>query len=146
MLLGEAVDAGDGGADAAVALADVVAEDAGDDEDKRQNGKGQQGQPPVDGEHDDGHDGEVEEIVHDGQHAGGEHVVDGVDIGGEARDQPAHGMGVKEADVHALHVAEDVAAQIEHDLLAGPLHQVGLDELKEIGAQQRAQINGRQSR
>jgi hypothetical protein len=35
--------------------------------------------------------------------------------------------------VHALHVAEDVAAQVEHDLLAGPLHQVGLDELKEIG-------------
>jgi hypothetical protein len=42
-------------------------------------------------------------------------------------------MRVEEAHVHALHVAEDVAAQVEHDLLAGPLHQVGLDEFEEIG-------------
>ena len=33
--------------------------------------------------------------------------------------------------VHALQVAEDLAAQIEHDLLAGPLHQVGLEELQD---------------
>ncbi len=81
-------------------------------------------------EHDDGHDGEVEKVVDDGQHAGGKHFVDGVHVGGEAGDQAADGMGVKEADVHALHVAEDVAAQIEHDLLAGPLHQVGLNEFE----------------
>ncbi len=81
-------------------------------------------------EHHDGHDGEVEEVVDDGQHAGGEHFVDGVHVGGDAGDQAADGVGVKEADVHALHVAEDVAAQIEHELLAGPLHQVGLDELE----------------
>ncbi len=49
VLLGEAVDAGDGGADAAEALADVVAEEARDDEDQRQHGEGQQRQPPVDG-------------------------------------------------------------------------------------------------
>ena len=46
------------------------------------------------------------------------------------------GVLVKEADVHALHMAEDVAAQVEHDLLAGPLHQVGLNELKEVGGDQ----------
>ncbi len=140
MLLGEAVDAADGGADAAVALADVVAEEARDDEDQRQDGEGQKGQPPVDGEHHDGHHGEVEEVVHDGQNARGEHLVDGVHVGGDAGDQAAHGVGVEEADVHALHVAEDLAAQVEHQLLAGPLHQVGLNELKEVGQQQRGQV------
>jgi hypothetical protein len=53
-------------------------------------------------------------------------------------------MGVEEADVHALHVAEDVAAQVKHDLLAGPLHQVSLNELKEIGAEQGSHIDGGQ--
>ena len=60
VFLGKAVDARDGGADAAVALADVVAEDARDDENQRQHGEGEQRQPPTDGEHDDGHDGEHE--------------------------------------------------------------------------------------
>jgi len=32
--------------------------------------------------------------------------------------------------MHALEVAEDLGAEIEHDLLAGPLHEVGLDELQ----------------
>ena len=133
VFLGKAVDAGDGGAHAAVALANAVAEEARDDEDERQNREGQQRQPPVDVEHHDGHDGEGEEVVDDGENAAGEHFVDGVDVGGDARDQAAHGMGIEEADVHALHVAEDVAAQVEHDLLAGPLHQVGLDKFEEIG-------------
>ena len=75
---------------------------------------------------------EGEEVVDDGQDAAGEHLVDGVDVGGEAGDQAADGVRVEEADVHALHVAEDVAAQIEHDLLAGPLHQVGLNEFEEV--------------
>ena len=132
VFLGEAVDAGDGGADAAEALAHVVAEDAGDDQDERQHGEGDQRQPPVDAEHDGGHDDQVEEVVHDGQHAGGKHIVDGVHVGGEPGDQAAHGVSVEEADVHALHVAEDVAAQVEHDLLPRPLHQVSLNELKEI--------------
>jgi hypothetical protein len=57
-------------------------------------------------------------------------IVDGVHVGGKPGDEAAHGMIVKEADVHALHVAEDIAAQVEHDLLAGPLHQVGLNKFK----------------
>ena len=92
-------------------------------------------------QHHDGHDGEGEEVVDDGQNAAGEHFVDGVHVGGDAGDQAAHGMGVKEADVHALHVAEDVAAQVEHDLLAGPLHQVGLNELEEIRGDERTEID-----
>ena len=86
-----------------------------------------------------------EEVVDDGEHAAGEHLVDGVHVGGEAGDQAADGVRVEEADVHALHVAEDVAAQIEHDLLAGPLHQVGLNEFEEVGGKSaRPRINGGQ--
>ncbi len=115
-------------------------------EDERKDGEGEQRQPPVDVEHDDGHDGEGEEVVDDGEDAGGEHLVDGVDVGGEAGDQAADGVGVEEADVHALHVAEDVAAQVEHDFLAGPLHQVGLDEFEEIGRDLREQVDERKTR
>ena len=142
VFLGEAVDAGDGGADAAVAFADAVAEQARDEQDERQDGEGQQREPPVDAEHHDGHDGEREEVVDDGEDAAGEHFIDGVDVGGDAGDQAAHGVGVEEADVHALHVAEDVAAQVEHDLLSGPLHQVGLDEFEEIGGDGATEVDG----
>ena len=84
---------------------------------------------------------EHEEVVDDGEHAGGEHLVDGVHVGGEARDQAADGVRVEEADVHALHVAEDLAAQVEHDLLAGPLHQVGLNKLQTEGQDQRGEVD-----
>ncbi len=132
VFLREAVDAGDGGADAAVALANTVAEEARNDEDQRQNGKRQQRQPPVNVEHHDGHDGEGEEVVDDGQDPASEHFVDGVDVGRNASDESTNCVRIEEADVHALHVAEDVAAQVEHDFLAGPLHQVCLNELEEI--------------
>ncbi len=61
---------------------------------------------------------------------GGEHLVQRVHVGGDPRDQSADGVLVEEADVHVLQVAEDLAAQIEHDLLAGPLHGVGLDKFQ----------------
>ena len=130
-----------GSAHAAIALANMVAEDARDDENQRQNGEGQKRQPPIDGEHDGGHDGQREGVIDDGQHAVGKHVVDGVHVGGEARDQAADGVNIEESDVHALHVAENVAAQIEHDLLADPLHQVNLDELEEVGRDQECEVN-----
>jgi len=42
--------------------------------------------------------------------------------------------------VHALQVAEDLGAEIEHDLLAGPLHKVGLDELEREGERERGEV------
>ena len=53
VFLREAVDARDGGAHAAVALAHVLAEDARDEQDEGQHGEGQQRQPPVHAQHDD---------------------------------------------------------------------------------------------
>ena len=140
VLLHVAVDPGDGGANAAVALAHMVAEDAGDVQDRRQDGECQQRQPPVHAQHDDDDEGEGEDVLEDREDAGGEHLVEGIDVGGDTRDQPADRVMVEEAGRHALDVAEDLAAQIEHDLLAGPLHQVGLDKLQDIGNEQRAEI------
>ena len=144
VFLREAVDAGDGGADSAVAFAHAVAEHARDQQDERENRESEQRQPPLDLEHHDGHEGEREEVVDDGENAAGEHFVDGVDVGGDAGDEAAYGVGIEEADVHALHVAEDVAAQVEHDLLAGPLHQVGLDELEQVGRNLADEVDDRE--
>ncbi len=72
--------------------------------------------------------------------AGGEHLVERVYVGGDTRDQTANGVFVKEADVHVLQVAEDLAAQIEHYLLAGPLHGVGLDEFQRKSQDQKSNI------
>ena len=101
----------------------------------------QQRQPPVDAEHHDAHDGQGEEVVHDGQDAAGEHFIDGIHVGREPRNQAPHRMGVEEAHVQLLHVAEDVAAQVEHDLLPDPLHQIGLDEFEQVRRQQRDDVD-----
>ena len=76
-------------------------------------------------------------------HARGEHLVQRVHIGGDAGDEAADGIFVEENDILRLDVAEDLAAQIEHDLLAGPLHQVGLDELEEERHAKRGEIKAR---
>src|SRR5581483_2100111 len=101
----------------------------------------QQRKPPVDTEHYDGHDGERKKVVDDGENSAREHLVDGIDVGGEARDKAADRVGVEKAYVQALHLAEYLTSQIEHDLLPGPLHQVGLDEFEEIRADLEAKIN-----
>src|SRR5579863_8812575 len=141
VLLGEAVDACDRCPDPTIALAHTVAEDARDDEDYGENGEGQQGQPPVDAKHHDGHDRQREEVVDDSQNAAREHLVDRIHVGGETRDQTPDRIRVEEADVQSLHVAEDLAAQVEHDLLAGPLHQVSLNELEQIGRDLQTEID-----
>ena len=92
-------------------------------------------------EHDDQDPDQDEDIFKDGDDAGGEHLIQRVDVGGDARDQAADRVLVEEADVHALQMAEDLAAQVEHDLLAGPLHQVGLGEFQSEAEQQQSKID-----
>ncbi len=91
------------------------------------DGEREQGERPAHPQHDDDDEGEDEDVFEDGEDAGGEHLVERVDVGGDAGDEAADGVAVEEGDVHALDVAEDLAAEIEHDLLAGPLHEVGLE-------------------
>ena len=73
---------------------------------------------------------EDEDILEDGEDAGGEHLVERVDVGGDAGDETADGVVIEEGGVHALQMAEDLAAHVEHDLLAGPLHEVGLQRTR----------------
>ena len=140
VLLGEGVDFGGGRALAAVALAHLAAEDAGDEEDCGNDEEGEQGERPAHAHHDDDGEAEHEDVVEDGQDAGGEHLVEGVDIGGDAGDETADGILVVEGGGHALEVAEDLATHVEHDLLAGPLHEVGLEEFEEEGEKERGEV------
>ena len=140
------VDAGDGDADAAIGIANLVAENLGGDHDERQHGKSDQRQLPVHAQHHAENAEEHEEVFEDGDHAGGEHFVQGVNVGGDARDQAADGILVEEGNVQPLQMAENLAAEIEHHFLAGPLHEVGLQELEQETEDQQADIDGRDLR
>ena len=141
MLLGKGVDARNGGANAAVGVAHAVAEDAGDEQDDRQHGKGDQCQPPTHSQHDHHNADQHEDIFKDREDAGGEHLVEGVYVGGESRNKAAYRIAVEEGDVHSLQVAEDLRAHVIHDLLAGPLHEVGLGELEHVGEAECADVD-----
>ena len=84
--------------------------------------------------------GKHEDIFKDRNHAGGKHFIQRVHIGGDARHQPANRIPVIEADVHVLQMAEDLAAQVEHDFLPGPLHEIGLRVFQSKADQQQRQI------
>src|SRR6185312_866347 len=128
-------------ADAAVRVAHVLAEDHGGDEDERQNGEGDEGEPPLHAQHDGDDEGEGKDVFKNGDDAGGEHFVEGIDVAGEAGDEAAYGVAVIKGDMHPLEVGEDLAAEIEHDLLAGPLHEVGLGKLAEVGNEEGSEID-----
>ena len=140
VLLGEGVDAGGGVALAAIAVADVAAEDTGDIQNGWDNGDGQQGERPAHAQHDDDDEGQNEDILEDGEYARGEHFVERVDVGSYPGDEPADGVVIEEPGRHALQMAEDLTAQIEHDLLPGPLHGVGLKELQQISDEECAEV------
>ena len=125
---------------AAVAVAYVAAEDACYIKDGRDHRDGEQCQRPAHLQHDDDDEDEHEDVLEDRQHAGGEHLVERIDIRGDAGYQLADGVMVEEGGRHALQVAEDLAAQVEHDLLAGPLHGVGLQKLQQVGDEERAEV------
>ena len=141
VLLGEGVDLGGGGALAAVAVADLGAEDVGDEENCGNDGEGEQSERPALPDHDGDDETEGEDVFEDGEDAGGEHFVEGVDVGGEAGDEAADGVAIVEGGRHALEVAEDLAAHVEHDLLAGPLHEVGLEEFEQEGEEKTAEVD-----
>ena len=134
------VDAGNRSPNAAIGIADLVAEDQGRVDNQRHNRKGHQRQLPVHLQHDDEDEGEDEHVLKNRDDARCEHFVQGIDVGGDSRDEPADGILVEEPDVHVLQMPENLAAQIEHDLLAGPLHEVGLDELQHKREHQQADI------
>src|SRR5215467_9882965 len=130
VLLQVSIDAGNRGTNAAVRIAHLVTEDLRRDDNAGKHGERDQRQLPVHAEHDGKNAGQRKEIVKDRDHARREHLIECVDIGGDTRDEPPHGILVVKSDVHALQMAEDLATKVEHDLLPGPLHEVGLEEFE----------------
>ena len=118
----------------------MAAKDAGDPEDGGDDGEGEDGERPAHAEHDEDDEEKNEDVFKDGEDAGGEHLVDGVDVRGDTGDELADGAAVEEGGLHALDMGEDLAAHVEHDLLAGPLHEVGLDELEKEGEDKGAEV------
>ena len=94
--------------------------------DERQDGEGHQRQPPVHPEHHDHDADEREHVAEDRDDAGREEIVQHVDVGGDARHQPADRIAVVVAEVEPLQMAVDRHPQVEHDPLAGQLHRPGL--------------------
>ena len=80
------------------------------------------------------------DIFKDRDHAGRKHFVERVHIGGDACHQPADRVLVVISDVHALQVAEDFRTQIEHRLLPGPLHVIGLEKFQQEADGERANV------
>src|ERR1035437_6255474 len=141
ILLRKGVDLCRGGTLATVALADLCAEDARDEEDGRNDGESEQRERPALPDHDANDEGEGEDVLKDSEDTGGEHLVEGVNIRCETLDEAADGVAIVEGGRHALEVAEDLAAHVEHDLLAGPLHEVGLQEFEQEGEEERAKVD-----
>src|SRR3984893_4315304 len=75
--------------------------------------------------------GEQKEVVDHGDDARGEQVVEGVDIGGYARQEAAQGIAVEVRHGQPLDVAENRGAHVVHGLLADALHDANLDVLRQ---------------
>src|SRR5258708_27109749 len=109
VFLKKGVDARNRGANTPVGVADLVAENLGRVNDQRQHRDGDRRQLPVHAQHDADDSGEYEQVFKDRNHAGGEHFVQLVDLGGDARDQAPHRDLIVQTDAHALQPAYDLA-------------------------------------
>src|SRR5205823_6673064 len=141
IFLEERVDPRDGGADAAVRVTHIFAENQRDHQDARQDGESVEREARINLEKQPGHDCKEEEIVDHGDHAGSEEVVQGVDVGGDASDQAADGVAVEVAHGQTLQMGENFAAHVVHGFLADMLHDADLDVLGEEIEREHAQVN-----
>src|SRR5262249_14663826 len=125
------VNAGDCYTNAAVGIAHFDSEDRRSPEDQRKHGKCDEREAPIHPQHDHEDADEHEDIFKDRYDSGSEHFVQSIHVAGNARDKTAYRVFVEERDVHSLQMPKNLAAQIEHYLLSGPLHVVGLQELEQ---------------
>src|SRR5215469_11716086 len=123
------VDPGDGDADAAVGVAHLHPEDHRRPKNQRQDCERDQGQLPIHPGHDRDDADQHKHVLEDGNDSGGEHFIQRVHVRRNARYETTHRILVIEADVHPLQMAENLAAQVEHHHLPGPLHVIGLEEV-----------------
>ncbi len=123
-----------------VTVAHVAAKKMRRIEDAGKHAQCEQGQQPAHPHHDRDDKRQHKDVFEDREDARGEHVVERIDVRGQARNQAANWIAIEERHMHLLNMAKDLAAQIEHDLLAGPLHHVGLHELEHKDQPERGEI------
>ena len=107
----------------------LLLEDAGGIQDKRQNGKHDQGQLPVEHQHDHRGGQHLEQVGHDHEKALGEDFPDALHVG--------HGPGDKHPDrrlvvvfhAEAQHAAEEFLPHVFDDRFAQPAGVIGKEEL-----------------
>ena len=81
-------------------------------------------------EHRQNYERQHENVADDGDQPGSEQVVQHVHVRCHASHQAPDGISVEKCNIERLQVRHQLPAQIEHGLLAGPLHQVGLAEIE----------------
>src|SRR5439155_25367772 len=74
---------------------------------------------------------ETEGIAQNIDESRGKEIIECVYIGGDASKQPSHRIAIVERQIEPLQMFHDLAAQIEHGVLAGVLHKIRLRELAE---------------
>ena len=62
-------------------------------------------------------------------HSRAKQLIQNVDIRRYARNQPADRISIEILNIELLQVRHDLAAEVKHRVLAGPLHQIGLAEI-----------------
>ena len=121
-----------------------AAEQHGDQDHQGHDREQQAGQPRAQLKHGQQDEAEHQQIADNGHQAGREQFVQDVDIGGDARDQPADGIAVVIGNVQALEMRHQIAPQVEHGALAGVLHEVRLAELEHEAHHNAAKVDQRQ--
>jgi hypothetical protein len=95
-------------------VAHPPAEDRGREPHQRDDGERDQRQLDVEDEHHP-HDGQQgEDVPEDGDHAGGEQLVQRLHVGRDPGHQPADRIAVEVGDAEALEMPEDLHAQVVH--------------------------------
>jgi len=146
VFLQERVDSCDSGANVAIGIAHIVAKDEGDDENQRKDREGIESETRIHPEQQASHHRKQEEIIDHGHNAGGEKVVEGVDVGGDPSDQATHRVVVEVTHGQALEMAEDFGAHVVHGLLADTLHDADLNVLGDKIEDQNEQIEDAEDR
>ncbi len=91
------------------------------------DGEGDEGEVPVEPEHEAEHADDGEHVDEDVEGGGGGEALDGLDVGGEGAEDGAGLVGVVVAEREALEVAVHAHAEVVRDPLAGALGEVVVD-------------------
>ena len=128
------------GADAAKRIAGDDAEAEGEQHHEGRDEQGHEGE--LRRQHEEQHDDDEQrdEVTGDGDDARGEHLVQRVDVAGEACHEPAHGRAVEVGRRERLQVRERADAQIVHGALSEELHREELPIAHPVFERQGAEV------